>query len=412
MPRAGARSFPTIGTPHMSVAIVHEWMTTLGGSERCVEVFGEIWPDAPLYTLVADPATCRRLGFAPERVHTSFLQRLPRPTRWYRNYLPLYPLAVEQFDLTGHDTIVSSSHAAAKGVLTHAEQLHVSYCYSPIRYAWDLTHQYLREGGLTSGARSAMARAILHYIRNWDVATANRVDEFVAISHYIARRIRRVYRRDAAVIYPPVDVERFTAGASKEDYFLFVSRLVPYKRADLVVEVFAKLGLRLLVVGDGPHMDACRRVAGPSVEFLGFQGDEEVTRLMRGARALVFAAEEDFGIVPVEAQACGTPVIAYGVGGATETVVPLAHANFDAATGVYFERQDVESLTGAVREFVAAEGHFRTSVLRANAERFSRTRFRREFSDFVEAARAERFGPRRGATRRALQPPRRVLVGA
>uniref|UniRef100_UPI002FDFE3CE glycosyltransferase n=1 Tax=Thermodesulfitimonas autotrophica TaxID=1894989 RepID=UPI002FDFE3CE len=258
-------------------------------------------------------------------------------------------------------------------------------CHTPMRYAWDLTHRYLKEGGLTRGLKGSFARAILHYIRLWDVAAANRVDHFVANSRYAARRIWRAYRREATVIYPPVDVERFQVREKKEDFFLFVSRLVPYKKADLVVAAFTDLGLPLYVAGDGPQFEACRKVAGKNVRFLGYQDDAAVADLMARARALVFAAEEDFGIVPLEAQACGTPVIAYGKGGVRETVVAADGANWDEATGFFFPEQTPAALAAAVQQFLAWEGRFRPEVLRRNAERFSRERFRREIAAFVSS---------------------------
>ena len=344
----------------MKIALVHDWVVTIGGAEACLEVFHELWPEAPLYTLVYAEKSVRKLGFSPPQVHASFLQRLPRAQKWYRRYLPLYPLAIEQFDLSAYDVILSSSHAAAKGVLTRSNQLHICYCHTPMRYAWDLTHAYLREHGLERGLKGALARFFLHYLRTWDSLTANRVDYFIANSQYTARRIWRVYRRKAMVIYPPVKVERSEkdekeGNNNKEDFFLFVSRMVPYKRADLVVAAFTQLDYPLLVVGEGPQFKECRRLAGKNVKFLGFQDNGTVRDLMAKARALVFAAEEDFGIVPVEAQAAGTPIIAYGKGGALETVVPANGENWDEATGVFFAEQTLDALTGALRQFLQVE---------------------------------------------------------
>ena len=306
----------------MNLALVHDWVVTLGGSEKCLQAFHELWPEAPLYTLVYKQDSACQLGFDPRDIHASFIQRLPRATKWYRNYLPFYPLAVEQFDLSGHQVILSSSHAAAKGVLTRAGQLHICYCHTPIRYAWDLYHRYLHDNSLDKGWKSIIARLVLHYIRTWDTSTSPRVDYFIANSHYTARRIWRAYRREATVIFPPVDIDRFIQSPQKDDYFIFVSRLVPYKQADLVVAAFTEMGLPLLVVGDGPQLAKCRSLAGKNISFLGYQPDAKVADLMGRARALVFAAEEDFGIVPVEAQACGTPVIAFGRGGVEDTVIP------------------------------------------------------------------------------------------
>ncbi|MGB9804810.1 glycosyltransferase family 4 protein [Desulfofundulus sp.] len=373
----------------MNLALVHDWVITSGGAERCLEVFHELWPEAPLYTLVYQEESVRRLGLEPGQVHASFLQRFPRAQKWYRRYLPLYPLAIEQFDLSGYDVILSSSHAAAKGVVVRSDQLHICYCHTPVRYAWDLTHRYLKENDLERGLKSFLARSILHYIRLWDTLTANRVDYFIANSRYTARRIWRAYRREAEVIHPPVDVERFRVNEKKDNFFLFVSRLVPYKKADLVVAAFTRLGLPLVVAGDGPQFEECRRLAGKNVEFLGYQDDATVADLMSRARALVFAAEEDFGIVPVEAQACGTPVIAFGKGGVEDTVIPVTGDNWESATGLFFYEQSVEVLEAAVRQFLAWEGRFRSEVLRRNADRFGRERFKKEIALFVDEKRRQ-----------------------
>ncbi|MCL6561230.1 MAG: glycosyltransferase [Firmicutes bacterium] len=367
----------------MKIAIVHDWVIAIGGAERCLEVFHELWPEAQLYTLVFAEDSVKRLGFELSQVHASFLHRFPKAQNLYRRYLPFYPLAIEQFDLSEYNVVLSSSHAAAKGVLTRSDQLHISYCHTPMRYAWDLTHRYLSENRLERGLKGFLARAILHYLRCWDTLTANRVDYFIANSRYTARRIWRAYRREAAVIYPPVDVERFNINGKKDDFFLFVSRMVPYKKADLVVSTFSRLGLPLYVVGDGPQLKACRKLAGKNVKFLGYQNDAAVADLMVKARALIFAAEEDFGIVPVEAQACGTPVIAYGRGGALETVVPADGSNWDKATGIFFNYQSEGALSGAVLQYLDWEDKFHQEALRKNAERFSRDRFKKEMESFV-----------------------------
>jgi len=300
------------------------------------------------------------------------------------------PLAFEQFDLSPYDLVISSSHAVAKGVITGPDQLHISYVHSPMRYAWDLQHQYLSEAGLDRGVRSWVTRWLLHRLRQWDVRTANGVDHFVANSEYIARRIWKVYRREATVIYPPVDVDRFVLRGEKEDFYLTASRLVPYKRIGLIVRAFSELmpEKRLIVIGDGPGMDGLRRVAGRNVELLGYQDDEVLCDYMQRARAFVFAAEEDFGIVPVEAQACGTPVVAFGRGGCRETVV-------DGRTGVLFAEQSERAVADAVARFERIEDDLDPEVIRTNAERFSTARFRREFSAFVDEC-WRRFSEQRG----------------
>ncbi len=365
----------------MKTALVHDWLVTIAGAEKCLKIFHGLFPEAPLYTLVYNPESAQELGFDHNRVHTSFLQRFPKAQKWYRKYLPLYPLAIEQFDLKDYDLILSSSHAAAKGVLTRAGQTHICYCHTPMRYAWDLTHEYLKDHGLDKGIKGMTARFFLHYLRQWDSLTANRVDFFIANSQYTARRIWRVYRRKADVIYPPVETN--CPICKKEDFFIFVSRLVPYKRADLVITSFTELGLPLVVVGDGSQLKKCIQAAGKNIRFLGYQENNAVKEMMSKARALVFAAEEDFGIVPVEAQACGTPVIAYGKGGVLETVVPACDNNWFQATGVFFREQSVSSLNEAIRSFLRIEDKFKLEALKNNADLFNSERFKTQINNFI-----------------------------
>jgi glycosyltransferase involved in cell wall biosynthesis len=277
------------------------------------------------------------LAARTKTIHVSFIQRLPRAAKSYRSHLPLMPLAIEQFDLSGYDVVISSSHALAKGVLTGPGQLHVSFVQSPIRYACDMQHQYLRKSGLNTGLKGWMAKWLLHKIRLWDYRTAAGVDHFVAHSECIARRISKVYGRTADVIYPPADLAYFTLQEAKEDYFLMASRMVPCKRLNLIVEAFAAMpDLRLMAVGDGPDMAKIRARAGPNVELLGEQTRSALRGLMQRALAFVFAAKKNFGITPREAQACGTPVIAFGKGGALETAVSRWQPE-TAATGMFFE---------------------------------------------------------------------------
>lgn len=361
----------------MLVAFVHDWLTAYAGAEKVLEAALELYPTAPIYTLVYQQESFKGTRIAEHPVHTSFIERLPKGREKYRAYLPLMPLAIEQFDLSGYDVVISSSHAVAKGVLTRADQLHISYVHTPIRYAWDLQFQYLKEAGIERGLKSTIARAILHYIRLWDVASSNRVDVFVANSHYVAQRIWKVYRREAQVIYPPVDVDRFTPKGQREDFYLTVSRFVPYKKIDLIVEAFTQLGLPLVVIGDGPDFNKVKRIAGPNVQLLGYQPDTVVKDYMERCKAFVFAADEDFGITPVEAQAAGAPVIAYGRGGVTETVL-------HGETGLFFQEQTVESLLATVRAFESGEYQFDPERLRQNTERFSKKRFQHEFAELVE----------------------------
>ncbi|NLP60432.1 glycosyltransferase family 4 protein [Paraburkholderia sacchari] len=388
------------------VAIVHDWLVTYAGAERVLEQIIDCFPDADLFSVVDFVEDKDRKFLRGKRATTSFIQRLPKARTKYRAYLPFMPLAIEQLDVSGYDVVISSSHAVAKGVLTGPDQFHLSYVHSPIRYAWDLQHQYLQESHLTRGPKSMLARLILHYIRNWDVRTANSVDQFVANSSFIARRIHKVYQREAEVVYPPVDVDSFELETSKEDFYLTASRLVPYKKIDLIVEAFSRMpGKRLVVIGDGPDMQKVRAKAGPNVEVMGYQPFSVLHDRMRRAKAFVFAAEEDFGISVVEAQACGTPVIAYGKGGALETV----RDSGSQPTGLFFEEQRAESIIAAVESFERNPQRFRAEDCRANAERFSATHFRDQF--FARVARAvpaiaEAGLPRAGAPKVSdAQPP-------
>jgi len=360
------------------IALVHDWLIDRGGSEQLLAAMLEIWPHAPVYTLAWKQAGPCADFTAGRDIHTSFLQRMPGFLKHYRSFLPLFPLAVEQFDLSAYDIVLSNSHAAAKGVLTGPDQLHIANVCSPIRYAWDLQHQYLREAGLERGLRSWLVRWMLHQIRIWDARTADGVDAFIAISGFIARRIWKVYRRESSVIYPPVEVDRFSPGGTREGFYLTASRMVPYKRINLVVEAFSAMPEKqLVVIGDGPDFQKIRKLAGSNVTLLGHQPFEVLKDHMQRARAFVFAAEEDFGIVPVEAQACGTPVIAYGKGGALETVV-------DGRTGIFFSGQTAQSLRGAVERFEAMGACWDEGFIRSHAEKFSRERFQREMRAFVE----------------------------
>jgi glycosyltransferase involved in cell wall biosynthesis len=306
------------------------------------------------------------------------------------------PLAIEQFDLSAYDLILSSSHAVAKGVITGANQLHICYCHSPIRYVWDLTHQYLRESGLTKGLKGWLAKYILHRLRIWDARTANGVDEFIANSHYIARRIKKTYGRAAEVIYPPVEIDKFALRQEKEDFYFTLSRMVPYKKINMIVEAFSGMPeKRLIVAGDGPDFKKIRALAGPNVELVGYQPTDAIIDYMQRAKAFVFAAEEDFGIVPVEAQACGTPVIAYGRGGALETVI-------SGISGLFFDEQTPESLRDAIARFEKHYGDFDPSLIRANALQFSADKFRENFRSFasekIKEFEGTRFHPHFGGT--------------
>ena len=363
------------------VAIVHDWLPLYGGAERLLGQIIAVFPQTDIYTLIDTVPEAQRGFLGGRPVTTSFVQRLPFGRTKYRSYLPLLPFAIEQFDLSSYDLVISSSYAVAKGVITGPDQLHVSYVHSPIRYAWDLQHQYLREAGLVRGPKSWLARAILHHIRLWDVRTANGVDYFIANSHFIQRRIWKVYRREAEVIYPPVDVSAFSMYEKKEDFYLTASRMVPYKKMDVIVQAFSGMpDKKLVVIGDGPGFAKIKAHAGPNVTLLGYQSFEVLRDHMQRARAFIFAAEEDFGIVPVEAQACGTPVIAYGKGGALETVRSL---ETDHPTGVFFPSQTAAAIREAVETFEGNITRFDPKRISAHAQAFGEARFRGEFEALV-----------------------------
>ena len=379
----------------MKVAMVHDWLTTFAGAERVLEQMLAVYPEADLFSLIDFVPAAERSFLGGRPVRTSFLQRLPGMRRGYRKYLPLMPLAVEQFDLSGYDLVLSSSYAVAKGVLTGADQLHVCLCHSPMRYAWDLQHEYLRETGLDRGLRGALARMVLHRMRLWDVQSAMRVDSFIAVSRFIARRIWKVYRRKSTVIYPPVDVDAFTPGGPKEDFYVTASRMVPYKRIDLIVEAFAAMPQRrLIVIGDGPEAARIRSKGSPNIQFTGQLPFQELRDLLRRGRAFVFAAKEDFGIAPLEAQACGTPVLAYGRGGSLETIRGLEAPE---PTGVFFDDQTVDSLVEAVGRFEREEGQIDLAACRSNAMRFNPERFRQELSAYVSRRVQQRQARRRSS---------------
>lgn len=362
----------------MKKALIHDWFSTYAGAEKCIESFTNIWNDFEIYGLIDFLSDADRDKILKGKyTHTSFIQRLPFAKKKYRNYLPLFPLAIEQFDLSGYDVVLSSSHAVAKGVLTHSNQLHISYMHTPIRYAWDLYHQYLYESGLNHGLKGILAKYFLHKIRLWDVSTANRVDHYIANSHYIARRIKKAYGKSSDVIYPPVDIDKFALRESKSDFYLTASRMVPYKKIDLIVEAFSQTDKKLLVIGDGPDMGKIKSKASKNIELLGFADDKTMADLMGQAKAFVFAAEEDFGITPVEAQACGTPVICFGRGGALETVR-------EDISGLYFMEQNIRELLATVDKFEQSYDKFEPIKIRENSLKFSRTRFESEIKSYVE----------------------------
>lgn len=369
----------------MKVALVCDSMSAYGGAERVIEQILHLYPEADLFS-VLDVVPEGQRGFLGDRpIRTSFLQSLPSVQRYHRKLLHLWPLAVEQFDVTGYDLVISAHHSVAYGVLTRPGQVHAAYVFSPARYAWDLQHQYLREASLDHGPMSFVARHTLHRMRLWDYSAAQRPDAVAGCSAFVAQRLWRAHRRHAQVIYPPVDTAASDAPpATRGDYYISVGRLVPYKRIDLLARAFALMPERKLkIVGGGPELKKIAALAGPNVEVLGFRPDTEVAALLAGARAFMFAGIEDFGISPVEAQAAGKPVIALRDGGLAETVRGLDHAR---PTGVFFERQDEASIVAAVETFERTIDRFAPASCIANAARFSEQAFRTQFTDFIDRA--------------------------
>lgn len=379
----------------MRVALVHDWLTGRRGGERVVEQLASLFPDADLYTLIHVPGSSFE-SIERLRIHTSALSRLPGIARHYRKLLPLLPLAIERFHLRGYDLVVSTSHAVAKGVRVAPGTPHVCYCFTPMRYVWDQADAYLGRG-----VRRALAAPLAAWLRRWDVRTStpDRVTRFIAISHTVSDRIRRHYGRDADVIYPGVDTERIRpSGEPAEDFYLLVGGFVPYKREDMALEAFRTLGRPLVVVGDGPGRARLEAQAAANVRFVGRVSDAKLATLYSRCRALIYPQDEDFGIIAVEAQAAGRPVVALGRGGARETVVPIGNAEGRAATGVWFDEQTPRALVEAVARLEANAGAFDAAAIRAHAERFANARFRREMEAALrETVRDYASRPRVGA---------------
>lgn len=358
------------------IALVHDALPFMGGAEKLLEAVLEIFPEAPIFTLIYNPEAFKGSIISRRAVQPSFINGLPGAKRGYRNYLPLFPLAIEQFDLSSFDVIVSFSYAAAHGVLAVPGQRHISFKYTPLRPAWHQYQQFVDRGGFTSRFTSWPKRIILHYLRLWDSAAAQRVDQFAAVSHWVAGLIWRAYRRSAHVIYPPVDVQNFEPLEPRENYYICVSRLVGRKKLDLLVAAFTRLGLPLILIGEGPEAKRLRRIAGPNIRIPGWQPAEIMQQLLGRAKAFVHVAEEEFGIAMVEAQAAGCPVIAFGKGGAAETVV-------DGETGLLFEQQSVESVMSAVEKYERGVLRCDVTDLRRHAARFNKQRFQQETMELV-----------------------------
>jgi len=368
----------------LKYALVHEWLTpkATGGSELVVrEILNHI--DADLYALIDFESTNPESYLFKRQIGTTFLQHFPFARHGVQKYLPFLPLAIEQLDLRAYDVILSSSHVVAKGVLTSPTQLHICYCHTPMRFAWDLTFDYLRNSKMGGGPQGFLTRSLLHRMRQWDVLSANRVDYFIANSQNIACRIWRCYRRPATVIYPPVNIERFPFLTSKQDFYVTVSRLVSHKQVSLIIRAFNQLKRPLVVIGTGPELQALRKLAQPHVQVLGWQPDDVVEKYMAQAKAFVYAACEDFGIAPVEAQACGTPVIAYGAGGALETVRDIRQ-HPDTGTGLFFDTQTEAALIEAVEKFEAYQGVINPECARSHAAQFAPKIFQERYLAFLE----------------------------
>ena len=360
------------------VAVICDWLVSYAGAEKVVEAILEIFPSADIYTTVYKKENFLGTCFEKHNVFESFISKLPKADRLYQKYLPLMPLAIEQFDLSSYDLIISSSHAIAKGVIASPDQLHICYCHSPIRYAWDFQNQYLNSSPMGKGLKGKIIKYLLHKIRLWDVRSANGVDAFVSNSKYISRRILKCYRRESTVIYPNVSVNDFDVIDSKSDYYFTASRLVPYKKIKLIVEAFSKMpDKKLIVIGKGEQDKEIAKVLAPNVEFLGYQPFNILKEHLENCRAFVFAAEEDFGILPVEAQACGTPVIAYNKGGTAETIL-------HGKTGILFKKQTIESIIDAVNNFEERGVSYSSYEIKKHAECFSKDKFILKFKEFID----------------------------
>lgn len=359
----------------MKTALVHDWLNGMRGGEKVLEVLCELYPDADIFTLLCEPDKISPL-IRNRRITTSFIQKLPLARRYYRNYLPLFPAAIEQFDLRGYDLVISSSHCAAKGVITAPGTRHVCYCHTPMRYAWEQYHEYFPSERLGLLQRWFIPTAMSR-LRLWDAATANRVDAFLANSAHVARRIKKYYGRESTIVHPPVDAARFRPAEKTEDYYLVVSALVPYKRIDRAITACNQLGVPLRVVGNGPERERLQKLAGPTVRFQPPATTEQLTDLYGRCRAFLFPGEEDFGITPLEAMASGRPVVAYGVGGALETVI-------DGVTGLFFGEPTAESLAAAILR--SQQTAWDPDAIRARALEFDRPKFKERLAAAIERA--------------------------
>jgi glycosyltransferase involved in cell wall biosynthesis len=370
----------------MRVAIVHHWFISLAGGERVVDTIASIFPTADVFTLFLDQQKLPPRLYR-HKITTSFLDRTPGARRAHRHFLGLYPLAVEMLDLSGYDLVITSDSGPMKGVITDPNATHICYCHSPMRYLWDGHSAYLRQ---MSPLTKTIFGLVSHYVRNWDYAAAQRVDHFIANSKYVAGRIRKYYRRDSTVIHPPINTAQAFLASKPEDYYLAVGRLVPYKRTDILIDACTKLDRKLVIVGDGPEMKRLQKRSARNVEFLGEVDEARLRNIYAECRALLFAADEDFGMVPLEAQSYGRPVIAFGKGGSLETVVgheQIGRENsqeMDGITGIFFDEQTADSLAQAIASFEACEENFVPEQIQFHARKFDTTVFVERLRNFVE----------------------------
>ena len=369
----------------MKIALVHDWLTGMRGGEKVLEGLCELYPKADIYTLIHIPKSVSSI-IESHRIYTSFLQRFPDIERRYRWYLPLMPFAIERFDLSKYDLIISSSHCVAKGVRKSKNSLHICFCHTPMRYIWDMYDEYFGKGRSNILVRLAM-QVVRPYLRKWDIKSSNRVDFFIANSRHVKRRIKRYYGRDSVVINPPVDVGSFKNGKLSEDFYLIVSAFAPYKRIDIAVSAFNELGLSLKIIGKGQDEKRLKKMARSNIEFLGWQDDEALRDYYARCKAFIFPGEEDFGITPLEAQACGKPVIAYRGGGALETVidetlVPPRDRDKRLKTGKFFYPQDKDALVKAVKEFNPSD--YDPDIIRKHALKFDKSVFKKKIKEFVD----------------------------
>jgi len=370
----------------MKTAIVHDLITTVGGADSTLESIYAIYP-SPIYTLVSNTEAVKQSFFKDATIITSFIQRMPWSIKKYRSYLPLYPIAIEQFDLNDFKVILSSSFIVAKGLLSHTNQLHICYLHNPIRPAWELHQQFLAHKKNGKGLKGIFSRLIFHYLRLWDATSANRVDYFIANSNFTAKRINKLYGRPAVVIYPPVKTDAFPLEEVKENYYVTASRLVYHKRVDIIIKAFTSMPNKtLVIIGDGPEIDELRKSATPNIKILGHQPPDVLVKYLQKAKAFIFAANEDFGIAPIEAMACGTPVLAYNKGGSVETVI-------DKFSGLLFPEQKAESIISCIYHFETIAYVFDAKKISAYAQKFSTARFKREFHSFVERKTKDFFEP-------------------